>query len=149
MANEQKQPEKIVSKYQGKIFRTVKNFGPWKKADNENGGKPSVFNDAEFRRLYPLPEKTTGINRDTYHDDLIDRGIALGCIVIDPNATPTPTPIGPGNSYSGAENVIKDATAEVLAGKAARDAFRKTDVPRHDPKVADPKVEKHGGMVAV
>lgn len=112
----------IASKHKGRIFRTVKNFGPWKKADPELGGRPNVFNEAEFVRLHPVPEKASDSDKATYHDDLIDRGLALGAIVFAPDAEVTPTPLGPGNSNREGTNPIRESTASVLAQQVGRKA---------------------------
>lgn len=112
----------IASKHKGRVFRTVKNFGPWKKADPELGGKPNVFNESEFARLHPIPEKATDIDPATYHDDLLDRGLALGAIVFAPDAEVTPTPLGPGNSKREGTNPIRESTASVLAQQVGRKA---------------------------
>lgn len=120
----------ITSRHAGCIFRTVKNYGPWRKADPELNGKPNVFTDAEFRKRLTIPEKADDVDPATYHDDLLDRGLALGAIVCDPGATPTPTPLGPGNTSRPGPHAIRESTEAILAQKAGRDALEKAMTPR-------------------
>lgn len=106
-------PATIISRFNGQKFRTIQNFGPFRKSDGLIGGKPNVFGVDEFRRLHPFPldasgspVKNAGIDPATYHDKLLDRGLRLGLIVSDPLAEETPTPLGPMNSFGGELDVI-------------------------------------------
>ena len=153
MATEKK-VSTVASKYNGRIFRTLKNFGPYLAKDPENGGRPSVFDFDHFCESAPIKQPkldgngkplldgdgkplTTDIDvSDTYHDDLIDRGIALGAIVEDQTAIKTVA--------SGAdrkkENPIREATASVVARQEAAKAAVTL------PLSQQPAMQQHGGV---
>ena len=134
--NDQELPAKASPRYAGKIFRTLENFGPFRKSDPESGGKPSVFTFDQFAALNPIRQKKIGLDGrpvldkdggfiefipdgldpDTYHDDLIDRGIALRSIIVDMNAIPTRTPMA--TAADGKTNLIRESTAAIVAKQA-------------------------------
>lgn len=78
----------------GRTFKVTKGqVGPWPLGH--------AFAEREFQRLNPLPTSDLAkatIDLDTYHNDLLERLVALGVIVNSPDAKPSPTPLGPESS---------------------------------------------------
>ncbi len=118
------------SKHAGKNYRVVKPFGPWTDKDLSIGGRPNVFDLPEFVRLHPLPATkdkdgnaiAQQFDHATYHDDLLDRGLALGVIVHAPEAELTDTPLGPTNG-KGKFNPIKASTDQAIADRKLRESI--------------------------
>jgi hypothetical protein len=99
-----------------RVFRVISgNVGPW----SEHSGH--CFTETEFKRLTPLPKETPdGIDRDTYHEALINRLVAAKKIRHDPTATATETPLNPdGMPQSAVKNpAIALAVKEELESQA-------------------------------
>lgn len=111
-----------------RVFIVRKPYGPWTNKDPERGGKPNVFDEETFRKLHPIPTKDRDgkpaehpFDHATYHDDLLDRAIELGCIVLAPPGTEvTPTPLGPGNTSRGVSSPIRESLAASKRDKEIR-----------------------------
>jgi hypothetical protein len=129
-------------RHKGGIFTTKKDYGPWRKRDPELGGRPNVFTYDEFCKLMAVPIKNqkgdkidpaiAPADQPEYFDDLIDRGLVIGAIAFTPDAIPTPTPLGPGNSTRITANPIRESTAAHQAAQKdpkTVDAFMKPVLP--------------------
>lgn len=128
---EPKEKTQPQSRHAGKNYRVLKPFGPWTNKDASNSGRPNVFDREEFVRLHPLPATSMKdkegnivaipqqVDPATYHDDLMDRGLAMGVIVHDPNAKTTDTPLGPTNA-KGQSNPIRESIERMQADAEVR-----------------------------
>ncbi len=100
-----------------------------------------VFSRPEFERINPLPKDPIekGIDPETYHDDLIGRGLALKVIAEVPSDVPVAkTPEGPESrpQQTVMNAGIREAVATAIEAEKAKES--QTVVPR---------VEKHGGAM--
>lgn len=102
-------------------FKVIRGqVGPWNIAGAN--GKPNVFTESEFRRLNPIGpsgQADESINPETYHNDLIDRLLAMKVIAHAPDDEVTPTPLGPeSNPGRPARNqAIADSVRDYMASR--------------------------------
>lgn len=125
----------------GRIFKTVNgHFGPYRhtparvgngtEANPQFPARPTVFSEADFKRKHPIPDTKAAlatIDAETYHNDLLDRGIQLGAIEAAPGLIPTDTPV---QAASLKNPGIKESTQSTLEHRKSVARQRAADAQR-------------------
>jgi hypothetical protein len=105
---------------QGMRYKVVKgDFGPY-----PNG---TVFGESSFKKLHAIPS-LKDVDRDEYHDGLLQRGIVLGVIAPTQDKLSLVEP-GPLNPFAtDVMSSIRKAHAEAVQNEANRKSVQDTDV---------------------